>query len=345
MGTRAGLDAQLGMAAETVVGTPVTVTRFLEIDDEDFTWVPTWIENEGLKAGAVFKRSSRVGVTRVGVTGQIVAKFGTKQFGLLLKHCLGSTSTATVIAATTAFKQTHFYVSRVGLGLTIQVGRPEPGTGTVKAHTFTGCKVTSWEFTVTENGPAVITVNFDGMQESTGTALATASYVSQQAIFNGINTTVFTLGGTATTTTGITAVAAGVAVASVVSQFTIRGEVPLATERYTLSGLGVKKEQLENDYPTITGSIAAEYAQSELYSVFSGATTTTLQFDLSVGDAGGTNPFRIGFICPAVKFKNVKPSVDGPGLVMSPVDFEAYDDGGGSNPVLQATYISTDTTI
>lgn len=345
MGTRAGLDSQLGLVAEVPVGTGGTPTRFFEFDDEDFTYNLTWQENEGLKAGSVHKRASRVGITRKAVSGQLVLKHGTKGFGLLWKHCLGSTAVATVIAATTAFKQTHFYVGRVGLSFTIQVGRPEPSTGTVKPHTFTGCKVTSWELTASENGPLILTVNFDGWLESTITALAAASYSTAQAIFEGIHCTTFTLGGTATTTTGITSIAAGVPLAAVAPTFTIRGDIPLANERYGLLGAGVKGEQLENDYPTITGTIDAEYLQSEAYALYIAQTSTALEVNFTQGDAGSGNAFKLGFLMPAVKFKNVKPSIDGPGLVRSPIEFEAYDDGGGSNPTLQVTLVSTDTTI
>lgn len=345
MGTRAGLDSQVGIVAESTVGTGATVTRFFEFDDEDFVFTPTWQENEGLKAGSVYKRASRVGITRKAVSGQLVLKHGTKGFGLLWKHCIGSTATATVIASTTAFKQTHVYSARVGLSFTIQVGRPEPSTGTVKPHTFTGCKVTSWELTASENAALMLTVNFDGWQETTATALAAASYSSAQAIFEGIHCTTFTLGGTAATTTGVTAITSGVPMAAVAPTFTIRGDIPLATERYGLLGAGVKSEQLENDYPTITGTIDAEYLQAEAYALYIAQTTTALEVNFTQGDAGSSNPFKLGFLMPAVKFKNVKPSVDGPGLVRSPIEFEAYDDGGGSNPVLQVTLVSTDTTI
>lgn len=345
MGTRSGLDGQVGLAAESTVGTGVTVTRFFEFDDEDFAFPLTWIEGEGLKAGSVHKRVSRVGITRKSVSGQLVLKHGTKGFGLLWKHCVGSTATAAQIASTTAYKQTHVFSTRVGLSFTIQVGRPEPYTGTVKPHTFTGCKVTSWELTASENADLILTVNFDGWLETTATALATASYSSSQAIFEGVDCTTLTLGGTATTTTGVTSVADGVAMVAVAPTFTIKGDIPLANERYGLLGGGVKKEQLQNDYPTITGTIDAEYLQSEAYALYVAQTPTVLEVNFTRGDAGTSNPFKLGFLMPAVLFKNVKPSVDGPGLVRSPIEFEAYDDGGGSNPILQVSIVSTDTAI
>jgi hypothetical protein len=287
-----------------------------------------------------------VGVSRYDVNGQVTVKHSTKSMGLLWKHCIGSAiTTPTQIAATTAYKQIHTYSARVGLGLTCQFGRPEPGSGTVVPFTYAGCKVSSWEFSVSDGEAAKLVVNFDGKSETTATALASASYTANQAIFTFKDATNFKLGGTASTASGETTIASGVAVAAIVNSFTIRGEIPLAGERYGLGNAGLKAQQLENDYPTITGSFDAEFDNTNLYALYSGATTTALQLDLAQGDAGGSNPFLVSFICPAIKMKTAKPSVDGPGLVRMASEFEAYDDGGGSNPTLQVKLVSTDTTL
>lgn len=341
--TRSGLDSQFGYAAESTWGTPVTVTRFNEYDDEDFALMQAILENEGLRATGVFKRVSRVAISRYDVNGQVTLKHGTRQMGLLWKHCIGSTAAATQIAATTAYKQIHTYQQRAGLGLTMQIGRPEPGSGTVQPFTFNGCKITSWEFSVSDNEPAKLVVNFDGKMETTATALAAASYVANQAIFTFKDAITFKLGGTASTAAGETSISGGVAVTTIVNNFTIRGEVPLATERYGLGNAGQKAEQRENDYPTITGSLDAEFNKTELYDLYTNFTTTALQLDLSQGDAGSGNPFLLSFICPAIKLKDAKPSVDGPGLVRMQTAFEAYDDG--TNPTLQVKLVSTDTSI
>src|SRR5687768_6941717 len=139
MTTRSGLDAQLGLAAESTYGTGVVATRFLEFDEEDFKYVPTWLEGEGIRAGRKFKRDSRVSVARKNVTGKVDCKVANKGFGLLLKHMIGSSATATQIGATDAYAQLHTPGDHVGKSLTFQVGRPEPGTGTVRPHAFTGC--------------------------------------------------------------------------------------------------------------------------------------------------------------------------------------------------------------
>lgn len=344
MTTRSGLDAQVGFAAESTVGTAVTVTKFVEFDNEDFKYVPTWLEGEGIRAGAQFKRDSRVSVVRKDVNGKLDLKLPTKGIGLLVKHALGSSATPVQIGATTAYQQIHTPGDHVGKGLTFQVGRPEPGTGTVRPFTFNGCKCTQWEFSVADGGNCMFSTTWDGWNEDTATALAPALYASGAALFNFSHGSL-TLGGTASTggSPSQISVAGSTAVAAVVNSFTLRGEIPMQADRYGIGNAGVKNEQLQNDYPTITGSLDAEFAKAELYDVFKGAASTTLQANFSQGDAGGGNAFAFNWILPAARFKNMGPSVNGPGLVRMSCEFEVYDDG--TNAACQAKIVSTDTSL
>lgn len=342
MTTRSGLDAQVGFKNETTVGTAVTPDHFVEFDTETFKYTPTWLEGEGIRAGSQFKRDSRVSVVRKDVNGKLDIKLPTKGVGLLVKHMMGSSATATQIGVTTAYKQIHTPGDHVGKGLTIQVGRPEPGTGTVRPHTFNGCKCTQWEFSVSDGGNCMLSTTWDGWNEDTATALASASYSSGANLFNFSHGSL-TLGGTATTGSGEISVAGSTAVAAVVNSFTVRGEIPLQADRYGIGNAGVKSEQLQNDYPTITGSIDAEFAKVELYDVFKAASSTTLQANFSQGDAGGGNAFAFNWILPATRFKDLGPAVNGPGLVRMSCEFEVYDDG--TNAVAQAKIVSTDTAL
>ena len=56
MTTGTGLDAQLGMKLETVVGTEVVVDKFLEFNSEGFEFDPGYIEPTGLRVGVKHKR-------------------------------------------------------------------------------------------------------------------------------------------------------------------------------------------------------------------------------------------------------------------------------------------------
>lgn len=341
MATGTGLDAQLGFAAESVVGTPTVVTKFAEFNSESLAWIPSFVEPAGLRVGRKFKRASRLVQSRKTVEGSLEMEWATKGMGLLVAHALGSTAVPVQIAATTAYKQVHTPGGLVGKGLTVQVGRPEP-SGTVRPHTYTGCKITSWEFKLSNDGTLMLSLEVDGWDESTATALAAASFPAGAEVFN-FQQGVLKLGGTPSTSSGEMSVAGGTAVTTVVTEISIKGENPLATERYGIGQSGVKREQLENDFPTITGSLSAEFNRTELYDLLKNNTTTALEFTMTGSLIASGNFFLISFIMPAVKIKAAAPTVDGPDIVQMTTEFEAYDNE--VDAPIQIKLVSTDTSL
>ena len=345
MTTGTGLDGQLGFAAETTPGTPVTVSKFVEFDSETLQFTDNWLEPTGIRAGQKYKRDNRVQAATRTVSGAIVMEHATRDMGLLWKQALGSALSAPVLVSGTAYKQIHVPGDFLSKALTIQVGRPEAATGTVRPHTYTGCKFTDWEFSVEESAIPTLTFTVDGTDESTSTALASASYTAGARVFSFSQATVFKLGGTATTTTGVTSIASGVQVATVVKKLTIKGTMPMAGDRYGVGNAGVKKEQLENGTPMITGSLDAEFNKTEFYDVFKAGTSVPMQVSLIGNQIASTGSFdTLDFVIPAVRFKDMNPSVAGPDIVRATVNFEGYQDATG-NPVIQVTLISADATF
>lgn len=343
MTTGTGLSAQWGIAAEATWGTPVTVTRFLEFNGETLRLDPTWLEPTGIRVGTKYKRSSRLRRSRRMVSGDVSLAFATRGMSLLVRHILGSpVSTPTQVAATTAYRHTHVPGDFRGLGLTMQVGRPEP-SGTVRPHTFAGCKIPSWEFSCSDNEIPTLSVTVDGRDEATGTALATASFLAGSTVFDFSQASLL-LGGTAATASGRTTITGGTAAATIIRSITFRGQAPMAAERFGLGNGGLKAEPLENDTPTITGSLEAEFSRTELYDLFANNTATALEFRLTGGAIGvsGEN-FRVALLMPSVRLKAAAPSVSGPDLVQMSTDFEAYSDE--TNPVIQVEITSDETTL
>lgn len=339
MPTGSGLDAQLMVAQESTWGTAVTVTRALEFNTESLKFEPTWLEPVGLRAGTKFKRVSRIRQSRKSASGDVEMDLATLGMGLLVKHMLGSAvTTPTQVAATTAYEQVHTPGGFLGLGLTTQVGRPEPSSGTVQPFTYSGCKVSGWEFMCEDNATPSLTLSLVGRQETTATALATASYLAGSSVFDFSQATL-KLGGTPATASGETTITGGTAVAAVVRSISVAGANPMAEERFGLGNAGLRSQPLENDIPTITGSLNAEFAKAELYDVFQNNTTTALQFDLT-GEAIDTENFLFSIILPAVKLKAAAPSVSGPDIVQMSTDFEAYSNE--TDPVIQIKIVSTE---
>ena len=345
-----GLSSQLMVAAETTVGSAVTVTTGYEmLGGETVSFLPTFLDGQGLKSGVGYKRGSRTALSRVSAGGDIPMEFGDRgHFGLLLKHATGSSITVpTQISTSTAYKQIHTPGPKTGLGLTVQMGQPETSDQVVKPFTYNGMKITDWEFSCNDNQIAQMKWTFDGWNETTATGLAAASYTSGVIPFSFADAGTFTIGGTATTAAGETTIGGSpTTVTTIVKGVTITCSTPMATDRYGLGNAGVKKEQFENAIPTITGKLDAEFTNlTDFYNTFKANTTTPLQLAFSHLDAGSSNPFLLSFILPAVRFKNAAVNVPGPDLLTQSVEFEGYDDGSGSNPVFQIKLVSTDTTL
>ena len=341
MATGSGLDGQLGYKLETTVGTPVTVDKFLEFNSEGLEFDPGYIEPTGLRVGTKFKRGSRLVQSRQMVSGPIEVNHATRLMGALWKVALGSSVTTPTLVLGSAYKQIHQTGDLLGKALTVQVGRPEPSTQTVKPHTIAGCKVTGWEFSVADNEVAKLSLDLDGWTEATATALATASYVSSEE-FNFSQVTEFSIGNTIAGTTELTE-SAGTPVTSIVKALSFKGENALATERFGLGNAGVKKEQLENGTPTITGSLEAEYLQSEFYTPFKANTATSLVVRFEGSVISGSDKNTLEFIVPEIRIKKVTPKVTGPDLVQATVEFEVYTNSTSQNP-FQVKLISADST-
>ena len=341
MTTGTGLDAQAGYKLETTVGTAVTVDKFLEFNTEGLSFNPGYIEPTGLRVGTKYKRGARLVQSRKTVSGPLEVNHATRLMGALWKLALGSTVTTPTLVLGSAYKQIHQTGDLLGKSMTLQVGRPEASTGTVRPHTFRGCKVNGWEFSVSDNEVAKLALDIDGYDEATATALATASYVTAEE-FNFSQVTEFSIGNTIAGTTELTE-SGGTAVTSIVKGLTFRGDNALDVERYGLGSAGVKAEQLENGTPTITGTLDAEYLQSEWYTPFKANTATSLVLRFEGSVISGTDKNTLEFIVPEIRIKNVTPQVTGPDIVRATVEFEVYVNATGQNP-FQVKLISADST-
>jgi len=346
-----GLSGQVGVVAgSSYTDTATVVNRFYEFLSEGMKFDPTWLDSAGLKSGQAFKRVSRTTQSRFAAPGDLTlehtdgsaASAVADSMGFWWKHALGSAvTTPTQIAASTAYKQIHTPGSKAGFYFIAQVGRPQISGVTVQPFTYSGCKVTDWEFSCSDGQIAQLKLTIDGRTELTSVGLAAASYPTPNGVFSFADATNFKIGGTATTAAGETTVASGAAVGSLVTGITITGSTPMKVDRYGLGNAGLKGEPIENAIPTITGHLDTEfYSRTELYDLMKANTTTALQLDFSHGDAGSGNPYLLSFIFPQVRFLTGNMNVSGPDVIPQTIGFKAYDDGSGTNPVLQVKLVS-----
>src|SRR5229473_2262256 len=294
-----GLSGQVSAVAETTYGTPVTTTHFYEFLSENFVFNPNWLDGAGLKAGQAYNRASRTVQSRFDVNGDLTMEHTSGEaanaiadsMGFWWKWALGSTLVTPTLVLGTAYQQIHTNGGKAGQFLTCQVGRPQISGVTVQPFTYTGVKCTDWEFSCNDNQIAQLKLTFDGQTELTSTALAAASYPTPNGLFSFANASILTLGGTASTTAGLTSVAGGTALGSRVNGITITGSTPMKVDRYGLANAGLKAEPIENAIPTITGTLNTEfYSRTELYDVFKSSGTNPLQLDFTSSTAAGMTP-------------------------------------------------------
>jgi hypothetical protein len=340
MGLGAGIGGQFGFAQETTPGTAVTVTKFLEFNTESLDWQQETIQGRGLHAGGQYDRAARYSRTTKTVAGAVAMDLPTKGLGVILKNMLGSSAVATVITGS-AYKQIHNPGTLDGLGLTLQKGVPQAGTGTTIPYTYQGGKVSNWTLAVATGGIATLSVGFDAWDEIDSTALAAATY-PVASVFRFTDVTTLKFGGTASISTGTTSIASGVAVTGLTS-FELTGTNPIAESRFFLGSAGLKANQLDNGYRAISGKFSGEFSKAQFYDVFKAGTTTPVQVTFTQGDAGAGNPYTVDIVLPACKLNSGTNNLSGPDIVMGDIEFVALDDQA-TTPI-QITYISTDTVL
>jgi hypothetical protein len=335
-----GLKSSLGIATESVVGTIVSPTRWLEFNSESLHLEKDVVQGQGLRGGGRVARSSRRVVTGRNGVGGFELDLVTNGMGMLFRQMLGSSTSALVSGS--AYQQVHVDGPLLGKSLSIQK-LVEDDAGTKVPFTYGGCKFTSWSIDCEVGGIATLSVEVDARDESTATAAGTPAYSATAAPFHFLQGSVIK-GGTVSTSSGVTSVTGGTTLASVAGA-SITGTIPLTTGSDNQRFGNVKREQAENGWWEFGGSLDVDFVSAaEIYNLFSADTATalTLSFVGTTAISGSVYP-TLEIIMPSVRFDGSTPQVGGPELVMLDAGFTALDDG--TNPAIQIRYITSDTSI
>lgn len=168
MALGSGLSSTLGIATETTPGTPVVVSRFLEYDSETLQMKKHTVQGNGLRGGALLRRGSRRVMVAREAQGDITLDAPTTGLGLLLQHMLGSFATTPTSLGGGLYRQIHNIGPLQGKAFTTQIVKPDTsGVLTQEAFTYPGCKITDWDITVAQNGPAKLKLTLDALDEAT----------------------------------------------------------------------------------------------------------------------------------------------------------------------------------
>ena len=324
MSIRSGLAAQIGFAEETTWGTRVAPTRFLEFNSESLKLEQSFLDSKGIRASNLVQRSDRWARGKKSVSGDVEIEGYNLGLSMLLKHALGSVAISTPTGATATRRHTHTLGDNYGLGLTVQVGRPDTG-GTVRAFEYAGCKVPSLEIGNSVDELLLLNLGFVGKDEDTAQSLGAASYPASTEILNWSG--------------GVLNIAAAAMDVQDVSIKIERGH----NERFRIRSDRATKEPIMNDLVKISGEVTAEFESLTAYNRFVNGTLAALDVTWTGGVIEGAFSYYLKVTLNNVRFEGETPSVDGPDVLMQKLPFMAVYDG--SNGPISIEYQTTDTAV
>lgn len=345
-----GLAASVGFKDETVFGTYVAPTKFIEFNDESLKLEQDFHESAGLKAGVIFPRIARATSKRRMVTGDLTFEAADRGLGLLYAQIFGNTPTPVQIGVTGAYRSIFNFGDQRGKSLSMQVLRPRTDNTTPVPYSYTGCKVTGFEFSCSDNEAATWKLSVDGRTESTQTSTA-PTYVAGTGVFLHADSNQFQVNlnsGAPTLVSSQITLATPEDVAPIVRSVSIKGGIGMANERFGLGNSGLKSEQLENAFGDIMVELEMEHSTAQTavqwYAAFVAANNVSMTLRFQRSDAGGSNPFELKFAFPALRILDANPAVNGPDLVSQKVTLKAHDPeitGMTAMQVIQVTNSAT----
>lgn len=348
-----GLCAQWGFVEETTVGTAATVTKFVPVNNFRPVHTVKTATSQGLRACAKAITDDRTVLVGRSATAESEMEVLNKGFGVLLKSLIGGNPSATQIGTTGVYRQICTVLDMTGKSLTIQGGFPESySSATVRPYTYRGGKITGWELSCApsaSNGLVLLKQTWDLWDWTTGIALATAAYPTGVEPFRwgGDGTNPFfaaRIGGTVTTTGGLTTVSGGTAIKGL-RGVSLKGTNALRVDRDLAGNAGVKAEQLENSWREYAADLDTEFAdRTQLMDLVDAYTSTALEFEwkTSVAVNGQYPTLRVTY--PIVKLTG-QPEAGGPDILDGKVSAMAYLDNAGTHPLMQIVYESVDSTV
>ena len=328
-GLGVGLDGQIGIAQEGAgaFGTFVPPTRFIQfIGGETLKAARTNFVSESI--GGLIARTSSVRSYQSGAAGDIPLEVMTKGMGLWLKQLMGYGVSAQV-GVTPEYTQT-FHPDLVsggnGLSASLQVGRPTTD-GVVRAFSYAGAKVVSFEFTANLDEALKLTTTWDAVSEDTSKTLGVATLATGAQPFIFIDAAL-TIDGTAQCVKGLS----------------IKGDRALDTDRRCLGPVQTKKEQLANGKFAITGQLDMEFDSMTQYNKFMAGTPANLVANFSFGQIPGTaNPYSCVFTLPSIIYSGDTPNLADEGVLQLSLPFDAYYNG--TLPALEIVIHTDDTAL
>lgn len=316
-------DLSIGGAIETTYKTPVTVTRWWEIDPtaEALGWTKTVKVGKGARVAGRLARSARRVVPFAQGDGSFGLEAVSKGLGILYQAALGA-GVSTLVSGSTY--QQLFTLGDTPPSLTLQKGLPEVG-GTVDPYTYAGCMVSSFELDFTNVDIVMLKFTWDIADLATATGYATPSYSTSPTLWNFSQGAIYTGTFTAPTTTALASGAtqmADIRGGSLVLNNNLSFRPNLGASRKVKPTVGLRD---------LTGKLTAEYDVTTYRDAVLNETPMCLVLTYT-GAALSTGNEILQVVIPEVKFDSPLPVANGTDLITTDFSWSAYDNLTNTGP-------------
>lgn len=342
-------ECSIGAKAESVYGTIVVPDKFLQFPPDDspsFDWDPTFADVVVMRAGSVGAPRTQLSPplpTKQQVSGDMTVYGDSKGIGWLLKAAMG-TVTTTQRGVTGVYQQCHTpLTSSPDLdSYTIQVGTVQLGGGAVQALTFAGMVCGGFELNCPNGELVKLKTSWVGQKVDTATAYAAPTYPTpiEELTFAGGSIAV---GGVVVAPTTTALATGGTSVANV-RDFALTFDNALDGEGFNLGGGGKRSRKPKWTARTVSGTMTIEYDSNTIRDAYLAQTGLDLLLNFTgatvIGSGSDTPALQIWI--PDLRLRGELPKPNGGEPIALSVPFVGFDDG--TNPLIQACYVSTDLT-
>jgi Phage tail tube protein len=291
-----GENSWIGFGEETVWGTPVPRTKFIEILSENVHFISPSVPR------AVLRGASRRYVIpgKRSVEGSVRAELLYDGLEKLFKHALGSDSVEDLGGGT--YRHTFTVADQPPTGLTLEINRD------ICAFVYEGCQVQSLTLENAVDGTVQLAFDFLGENETTGAASVPTFPADNPVHWAQIVPALVTRG----------------AVAVPVSNIRVSVADTLAADRYRL-GTKTRKGIGRNGRMIVSGSFSCEFEDVTQYNAFLGDTESAVTISWTGPIIGGTlTNYNLSITMLRTVLSGDTPMVAGPGPIQITFNFDAY---------------------
>lgn len=338
------LDVSVGLAKESVYGTFVPPTSFIEPTSESLDLNLTVVNGTGLRPGRRTTTTRQRAIEKRTVTGDTEVEADYDELGILLAAAFGSVTST--LAKTGGATYQHLFAPFADYlpSYSIQKGIPPLGGGAAVPFSFLGMQANQLEFAAKNGAVPTAKVTWVGkdMQsiEPGAPAFVQPTYPTTSELLSFVGGSI-TVGGTVAAPTA-TALAAGGTEVATVTDATVTLNNSLDSGGYTLGAGGTRSRPGAALLAKLSGSLTAEFRDTTFWQQYLGQVQLGLLLNFvgsATPDTGLTRALQL--YIPAIALDGDTPKAKAGSIVTQSVNFTGLQDMTKGLPMIQAVLRNT----